>query len=144
MKTCAVCSKHFTSKIGVQKYCSVQCAGVARAKQVRTFQSAVTSACKTVKKNVRYKSCAICSKQFVASGVKKYCSEECSATAVVQYHHRILEKARRIRQERPRETARCHECGEMFEKQRWNQRFCGTECSKVSYEQRLEIRGIWR
>lgn len=143
MKKCAVCSKGFVSNNGARKYCSLECSGHAQAERARGFEAAVSAARKKLK-IVRTKKCDICSKRFVVTGVKKYCSEECSATAVVQYRQRIAETARRIRQEQPRETARCRECGEVFEKQRWNQKFCGTECSNTAFGERLELRGMWR
>ena len=142
MKKCVSCSKKFTPNNGARKYCSLECSSRAQAERMRGFQAAVSEACKKIK-TVHRKKCGICSKPFVATGVKKYCSEECSANALVQYRQRISEAARRIRQEQPREKARCRECGEVFEKQRWNQNFCGTECSKAAYSERLEIRGVW-
>lgn len=143
MKSCAFCSKQFVSNNGARKYCSLECSSQAQAKRIRGFQAAVSEATKKIK-TVRRKKCGMCSKRFVATGVKKYCSEECSATAVVQYRQRIAEAARKIRSERPKETARCRECNEVFEKQRWNQIHCGTECSKYAQEARFEIRRLWR
>jgi len=143
VKICAICNTEFVSPSGSRKYCSLNCSAEASAQRIRSFQTAVISATKK-NKVVRIRKCAICSKRFVIKGPKKYCSEECSATAVVDYRQRIAEAARKIRSERPKETARCRECNEVFEKQRWNQIHCGTECSKYAQEARFELRGMWK
>lgn len=74
--TCQLCGKTFCPKPGThQIYCGPECKEVARERTVKAARERKKAKPNTVV------TCPICSKEFILTRGRKYCSQECSTQA---------------------------------------------------------------
>ena len=79
---------------------------------------------------MKIKLCAMCGKEFVAEGNRKYCSEECSAKAKLKNWRNY-----RARKEQKKSFAICVLCGREFETSAANKKYCSDECRRYARQE---------
>lgn len=117
VKKCAFCSSEFKGK---GNYCSEECKGNSR---------------------IKHRMCAVCGKEFYATGTQKICSGECRKQhARNKQRERYIENREDIIAKREKEFVPkmvvCKECGTEFRTEYGKPRtvFCSDECARKNHK----------
>lgn len=122
LKACDICGLVFVPH-GNQEYCSKKCSDEALKRWFRTYYDNRKGSRKE-KKEVIYRECAICGKEFVISNSnERYCSDAC---------RRESEKAKQEARKEARKAIlkTCPICNKEFEVSEQHRRYCSDACSK--------------
>lgn len=122
IKSCDICGLVFVPH-GNQEYCSKKCSDEALKRWNRTYYDNRKRSRKE-KKEVIFRECAICGKEFVISNSnERYCSDAC---------RRESEKAKQEARKEARKAIlkTCPICNNEFELSEQHRRYCSDACSK--------------
>lgn len=100
---CPICGKEFIKTAPSRKYCSEECAHIAKKKNMTK-----------ARKTGNYITCPICNTKFKSRGLGRFCSEECKNA---YYDKKPMQKV-------------CIWCGKTFIPSRSNVVFCSDKCRK--------------
>lgn len=145
-KVCPICKKEFKTTKYNQKYCSIECKGIAMVqthkKALRSYLDKKINERNEIRQNIT-RVCPICNKEFTPlESHQKYCSNKCA----IEGSKIVQKKSRQNRKEQLREYLRnryhekikpnkeitiktCPICGKEFKPEKsTNQKYCSDEC----------------
>lgn len=125
IKSCDICGLVFVPH-GNQEYCSKECADEALKRWNRTYYDKKRA--RKEKKEVIFRECAICGKEFVISNPnERYCSDACRKEG-----RKAIDKAANEAKKQARKAIlkTCPICNKEFEVSEQHRRYCSDACSK--------------